>query len=61
VSFSFLQFETIKVVETQNNDDLNSGKSELRELLKQKQSLEIKIQGEHSKVTTHKTHDHSAA
>ncbi|KAK5891296.1 hypothetical protein CgunFtcFv8_018567 [Champsocephalus gunnari] len=44
------KFETIKVVEAQNNEDLNSGKSELRELLKQKLSLEIKLQGGHSKI-----------
>ncbi|XP_010795669.1 keratin, type I cytoskeletal 18-like [Notothenia coriiceps] len=44
------KFETIKVVEAQNNEDLNSGKSELRDLLKQKQSLEIKLQGGHSKI-----------
>ncbi|KAK5847765.1 hypothetical protein PBY51_016869 [Eleginops maclovinus] len=44
------KFETIKVEEAQNNVELQSGKSELRELLKQKQSLEIKIHGEHRKI-----------
>ncbi|XP_029308231.1 keratin, type I cytoskeletal 18-like isoform X2 [Cottoperca gobio] len=44
------KFDNIKVMEALNNEDLQSGKSELKDLLKQKQSLEIKIQGVHSKI-----------
>ncbi|XP_071320942.1 keratin, type I cytoskeletal 18-like isoform X2 [Trachinotus anak] len=38
------KFENIKVVEAQNVEVLSSGKTELKDLLKQKQILEIKIQ-----------------
>ncbi|XP_049919411.1 keratin, type I cytoskeletal 18 isoform X2 [Epinephelus moara] len=44
------KFDNIKVVEAQNNEDLIAGKSELKDLLKQKQSLEIKIQSFHSRI-----------
>ncbi|XP_031708108.1 keratin, type I cytoskeletal 18-like [Anarrhichthys ocellatus] len=44
------EFENIKVVETQNNEDLHSGKSELKELLQQRTFLEIKIQSLKSKI-----------
>ncbi|XP_039648710.1 keratin, type I cytoskeletal 18-like isoform X2 [Perca fluviatilis] len=44
------KFENIKVVEAQNNEVLNSGKSELKELHKQAQSLDIKGQGLNSKI-----------
>lgn len=57
--FFLLQFENIKVVEAQNNEVLASGKTELKELLKKKQSLEIKIQSVQSMVNTH-THTLSA-
>lgn len=54
ILFFLLQFDNIKVVEAQNTEVLHSGKTELKDLLKQKQILEIKIQGLHSTVTTHK-------
>ncbi|TWW63971.1 keratin, type I cytoskeletal 18-like isoform X1 [Takifugu flavidus] len=38
------EFENIKVVEAQNNEALLSGKKDLKELLKQKQTLDIRIQ-----------------
>uniref|UniRef100_A0A674P1B1 Keratin, type I cytoskeletal 18-like n=2 Tax=Takifugu rubripes TaxID=31033 RepID=A0A674P1B1_TAKRU len=38
------EFENIKVVEAQNNETLLSGKKDLKELLKQKQTLDIRIQ-----------------
>lgn len=60
IFFSLLQFENIKVVEAQNNEVLLSGKMELKELLKKKQSLDVKIQSLHSMVTTHK-HTHTQA
>ncbi|XP_075951078.1 keratin, type I cytoskeletal 18-like [Anarhichas minor] len=44
------EFENIKVVEAQNNEDLHSGKSELKELLQQRTFLEIKIQSFQSKI-----------
>ncbi|XP_028428194.1 keratin, type I cytoskeletal 18 isoform X2 [Perca flavescens] len=44
------KFENIKVVEAQNNEVLNSGKSELKELQKQAQSLDVKGQGLNSKI-----------
>ncbi|XP_056287282.1 keratin, type I cytoskeletal 18-like [Pseudoliparis swirei] len=44
------QFENIKVAEAQNNEHLQSGKSELKELLTQKRSLEIKLQAFLSKL-----------
>lgn len=47
----FLKFDNIKVVEAQNNEALVSGKMDLKELLKQKQSLEIRIQSLYSMVT----------
>lgn len=52
-----LQFDNIKVVEAQNNEALVSGKVELKDLLKQRQSLEIRIQSLHSMVTRSK-HTH---
>lgn len=47
----FLKFDNIKVVEAQNNEALVSGKMDLKDLLKQKQSLEIRIQSLYSMVT----------
>ncbi|KAG8004555.1 Keratin [Nibea albiflora] len=44
------KFDNIKVVEAQNTEVLMSGKSDLKELIKQKQYLEIKIQSLHSMV-----------
>ncbi|XP_070711864.1 keratin, type I cytoskeletal 18 isoform X2 [Pempheris klunzingeri] len=44
------KFDNIKVVEAQNNEVLNSGKTDLKDLLKQKQFLEIKIQSLHSTI-----------
>ncbi|XP_035533880.1 keratin, type I cytoskeletal 18 isoform X1 [Morone saxatilis] len=44
------KFENIKVVEAQNNEDLQSGKTELKELIKRRQTLEIKIQSLHSMI-----------
>ncbi|XP_060923012.1 keratin, type I cytoskeletal 18-like [Limanda limanda] len=44
------KFENIKVEEAQNVEVLHSGKSEHQVLLKQKQMLEIKIQGLQSKI-----------
>ncbi|KAM6892879.1 keratin, type I cytoskeletal 18-like [Lycodopsis pacificus] len=44
------EFENIKVVEAQNNEDLHSGKSELKELLQQRTFLEIMIQSFQSKI-----------
>ncbi|XP_070786863.1 keratin, type I cytoskeletal 18 isoform X2 [Enoplosus armatus] len=44
------KFDNIKVVEAQNSEILNSEKSELKDLLKQKQTLEIKIQSLHSTI-----------
>lgn len=44
-TFSFSpQFDSIKVAEAQNNEALLSGKKDLKELLKQKQTLEIRMQ-----------------
>lgn len=54
IFFFLLQFENIKVVEAQNNEVLQSSKKELKDLLKRKQTLDIKIQSLHSTVTTHK-------
>lgn len=52
--FSFSpQFENIKVAEAQNNEALLSGKKELKELLKQKQTLDIRIQSIQAMVGTH--------
>lgn len=51
IVYFLLQFDNIKVEEAQNNEALNSGKSDLKELLKKKQSLEIEIQSLHSTVT----------
>lgn len=45
------QFETIKVEEAQNTEALESGKSELKDLQKQKQTLEIQIQTKNNKVS----------
>lgn len=47
------QFDSIKVSEAQNNEALLSGKKELKELLKQKQTLEIRIQSVQAMVDTH--------
>ncbi|XP_045921309.1 keratin, type I cytoskeletal 18-like isoform X1 [Micropterus dolomieu] len=44
------KFENIKVVEAKNSEALNSGKKELKDLLKQKQTLDIKIQSLHSTI-----------
>ncbi|XP_051283167.1 keratin, type I cytoskeletal 18-like isoform X2 [Dicentrarchus labrax] len=44
------KFENIKVVEAQSNEDLQSGKTELKELIKRRQTLEIKIQSLHSTI-----------
>ncbi|KAM3585186.1 uncharacterized protein V6R79_009899 [Siganus canaliculatus] len=44
------KFEDIKVVEAQNTEALQTGKVELKDLLKQKQLLEIRIQGLHSMI-----------
>lgn len=46
------QFQTIKVEEAQNNEALESGKNELKDLQKQKQTLEIQIQTKNNKVST---------
>lgn len=46
-----LQFETIKVEEAQNTEALESGKNELKDLQKQKQTLEIQIQTKNNKVS----------
>lgn len=52
--FSFSpQFENIKVAEAQNNEALLSSKKELKELLKQKQTLDIRIQSIQAMVGTH--------
>lgn len=45
------QFETIKVEEAQNTEALESGKNELKDLQKQKQTLEIQIQTKNNKVS----------
>ncbi|KAI3365996.1 hypothetical protein L3Q82_009823, partial [Scortum barcoo] len=45
------KFDNIKVVEAQNTEVLQSGKSKLKDLLKQKQMLEIKIQSLHSTIS----------
>lgn len=50
ILFPLSKFENIKVAEAQNNEHLQSGKSELKELLTQKRSLEIKLQAFLSKV-----------
>ncbi|CAJ1087598.1 keratin%2C type I cytoskeletal 18-like [Xyrichtys novacula] len=42
------KFDHIKVEEAQTNEAFISGKTELKDLLKQKQTLEIKIQSMHS-------------
>ncbi|KAM6957933.1 keratin, type I cytoskeletal 18-like [Tautogolabrus adspersus] len=44
------KFEHIKVEEAQTNEALNTGKTEMKVLLKQKQTLEIKIQSLHSMI-----------
>ncbi|XP_039998086.1 keratin, type I cytoskeletal 18-like isoform X2 [Xiphias gladius] len=44
------KFDNIKVVEAQNTEVLLSGKTELKDLLKQKQILEIKIQSLHTTI-----------
>lgn len=52
--FSFSpQFENIKVAEAQNNEALQSGKRDLKELLKQKQTVDIRIQSVLAMVGTH--------
>lgn len=47
------QFENIKVEEAQNTEVLQSASRELKDLLKQRQHLEIKLQSQHSMVTLH--------
>ncbi|XP_072248658.1 keratin, type I cytoskeletal 18 isoform X1 [Leuresthes tenuis] len=44
------KFDNIKVEEAQNVEAFQSGKSELKELLKQKKLLEIQIQAQHSTI-----------
>ncbi|XP_061655186.1 keratin, type I cytoskeletal 18-like [Phyllopteryx taeniolatus] len=44
------KFENIKVEEAQNNEALQSGKTELKDLLKQKQYVVIKVQGGQSTI-----------
>ncbi|XP_019747101.1 keratin, type I cytoskeletal 18-like [Hippocampus comes] len=44
------KFENINVEEARNAEGLQSGKTELKDLLKQKQHLEIKVQGAHSTI-----------
>nr|XP_040041777.1 keratin, type I cytoskeletal 18-like isoform X1 [Gasterosteus aculeatus aculeatus] len=44
------KFENLKVVVDKNDGDWNSAKSELKELLTQKRSVELKIQGIQSKI-----------
>ncbi|XP_078100019.1 keratin, type I cytoskeletal 18-like isoform X2 [Sander vitreus] len=44
------KFKNIEVVEAQNNEDLHTGKSQLKDMLKQRQSLDIKSQSLHSKI-----------
>ncbi|XP_036946591.1 keratin, type I cytoskeletal 18-like isoform X2 [Acanthopagrus latus] len=44
------KFDNIKVEEAQNNEALNSGKVDLKDLLKKKQSLEVEIQSLHSTI-----------
>uniref|UniRef100_A0A673C4X8 IF rod domain-containing protein n=1 Tax=Sphaeramia orbicularis TaxID=375764 RepID=A0A673C4X8_9TELE len=46
------KFENIKVVEAQNTETLKSGKEDLKELLKEKQLLQIKIQSALSTIHT---------
>lgn len=45
------QFETIKVEEAQNNEALESGKNELKDLQKQIQTLKIQIETKNNKVS----------
>lgn len=45
------QFETIKVEEAQNNEALESGKNELKDLQKQMQTLKIQIETKNNKVS----------
>uniref|UniRef100_A0A3Q4I9Y7 Keratin, type I cytoskeletal 18-like n=1 Tax=Neolamprologus brichardi TaxID=32507 RepID=A0A3Q4I9Y7_NEOBR len=45
------KFETIKVEEAQNNEALESGKSELKDLQKQMQTLKIQIETKNNKVS----------
>lgn len=52
LSCSPLQFENIQVEEAQNQEALESGKSELKDLLKQKKILEIQIKTLLTTVTT---------
>ncbi|XP_070850144.1 keratin, type I cytoskeletal 18-like [Chaetodon trifascialis] len=44
------KFDNIKVVEAQNNEALQSSRTELKNLLKRKQSLDIEIQSLHSTI-----------
>ncbi|XP_049608536.1 keratin, type I cytoskeletal 18 isoform X2 [Syngnathus scovelli] len=44
------KLENIKVEEARNAEALQSGKLELKDLLKQKQHLEVKVQGAHSTI-----------
>ncbi|XP_034720042.1 keratin, type I cytoskeletal 18-like [Etheostoma cragini] len=44
------KFRDIKWVQAQNNEDLHTGQSELKDLQKQAQSLDIKSQSYHSKI-----------
>lgn len=50
--FLSLQFENIKVGEAQKNEVLLSGKMELKELAKEKQYVDVKIQSLQAMVTT---------
>lgn len=49
--FLSLQFENIKVEEAQKSEVLLSGKMELKELVKEKQSVDVKIQSLQAMVT----------
>ncbi|XP_053709191.1 keratin, type I cytoskeletal 18-like [Synchiropus splendidus] len=44
------KFENIKMEEAQNTEALESGKTQLQDLIRQKQQLEIKLQGRHSTI-----------
>ncbi|KAM4538153.1 keratin, type I cytoskeletal 18-like isoform 2-T2 [Fundulus diaphanus] len=46
------KFQTIQVKEAQNNEALESGKDELKKLLKQKKTLELQIQTSYSTIHT---------
>lgn len=48
--FLSIQFDNIKAEVTQNTEALQAGKTELNELRRLKQSLEIDLQGLHNMV-----------